>query len=223
MSHPSLIRFALIILLPAVAGLSAARTSAAEIIDVAADSKPAAPFGLTLTQADPNPAPLGVPHVDPRPFAKGSRTFQLYGSTVLLDSDHGYISTAHAGLGYHLADDFSFNIEGLGGWVDSKVDDDGGVAGLDLLLRHHFAHDRERDWTLYVDGGAGFQQASTNFPSDSHHNFRTMVGLGGTLRLTDALRLMGGARYLHISNAGTSDRNDGGDWAQLYLGAMWTF
>ncbi|MFW6060511.1 MAG: acyloxyacyl hydrolase [Phycisphaeraceae bacterium] len=198
------------------------------MLGAAAPIDAADPFDHSLAQntsTEPAP-PIDQRAADERPrhpFTKESWTFQLYGSGVTMDEDHGYISTAHLGFGYHLEDHFSINLEGIGGWVDSKTDDDGGVGGFDLLLRDHLFHDDDHNWTLYIDGGAGFQQATTNFPSDSHHNFRLMAGIGGTLRLADRLRLMGGARYMHISNASTSDRNDGGDWAQLYLGAMLTF
>ena len=157
------------------------------------------------------------------PFAAGSWTFQAYGSGTVGDNDHGNIYTAHVGGGYYLYDDFSVNLELLGGWVDSRTDDDGYVGGLDLLLRWHFLKGENDAWTIYSDGGAGIQMASTDFPSDSPHNFRPQFGLGGTLRLNDEVRLMGGARYLHISNAGTTNGNDGGDWAQLYLGVMVPF
>ncbi len=154
-------------------------------------------------------------------FAEGTFSFQFYGSTVVGDSEHGYIHTAHVGAGWYFVDDLSINLEAIGGWVDSKTDDDGGVGGLDLLFRWHFLKDE--DWSLYVDGGAGFQQATTNFPSDSHHNFRPQVGMGFTYDLTDRARLMGGARWLHISNASTTEGNDGLDAAQLYLGLMMPF
>jgi len=158
------------------------------------------------------------------PFAQGTWTFQTYGSATMLDKDHGNIYTAHVGGGYHIVDDFSISLEAVGGWVDSRTDDDGYAGGLDLLLRWHFAKADNNAWSLYVDGGAGFQEATTDFPSDSSHNFRPQLGFGGTYRLGDGdVRLMGGARWLHISNAGTTDGNDGGDWAQLYLGVMVPF
>jgi long-subunit fatty acid transport protein len=95
------------------------------------------------------------------------------------------------------------------------------VGGIDLTLRWHFL--RDGDWSLYLDGGGGFQQADTDFPSDSHYNFRTFLGAGGTYRVGESWHLMGGIRYLHVSNAATTDNNDGGDWGLPYLGVMFTF
>lgn len=100
-------------------------------------------------------------------------------------------------------------------------DDHGGVGGLDLLFRWHFH--RGANFSLYVDGGGGFQQVTTNSPNDSHHNFRLSVGLGSTLELTDRTCLIGGARYLHVSNADTTDANDGVDTAVVYDGIMFLF
>ena len=154
-------------------------------------------------------------------FAEGDWSGYAYGSTVFLDDDHGSISTAHVGGGYHFDDAVSINLELLGGAVDSTTDDDGGVGGVDALFRWHFL--REDDWSLYTDGGAGVQQATTDFPSDSHHNFRLLAGVGATWRLAPRWHLMGGARYLHVSNASTSEGNDGGDWAQVYAGLMLEF
>lgn len=165
-------------------------------------------------------AAISTPAPD-RPFAEGTWTFQTYGSGTWGDSDKGEIYTAHIGVGYHFVDDLSINLEAIGGWADAEKDDDGGVGGIDLLFRWHFL--QGRSWSLYIDGGAGFQLATTNFPSDSHHNFRPQVGLGGTLQITDSIRLMGGARWLHISNAGTTRINNGLDGAQLYAGIMVPF
>lgn len=156
-----------------------------------------------------------------RPFAQGTWTFQTYGSAGVFDSDKGEIYTGHIGFGYHFFDDLSVNLEGVGGWVTPERDDHGGVGGIDLLLRWHYLN--RENFSLYIDGGVGFQLATTNYPSDSHHNFRPQFGIGGTLRIWESARLMAGVRWLHISNAGTTDGNDGFDGAQFYGGVMIPF
>ena len=155
------------------------------------------------------------------PFGKGNWTFQVYGSTTFAGSDKGFLHASHIGLGYFFLDKVSINIEGVGGWVDAKKDDDGGFGGFDLLFRWHFY--QRGDFSIFGDGGAGFQEATTNFPSDSHHNFRPQVGFGATWQVTHDLMLVGGAKWLHVSNAGTSDINDGLDAAEVYLGIMMPF
>lgn len=192
-------------------------------------------MGVTaLAAAEPDPKP---PATEPKvlstseaisaaptpdlPFTDGKWTFETYASTTFLDDDHGDLSTLHAGVGYYLTDRVSLNALAFAGWAESNVDDAGIVGGLDLLARWHFLM-REK-WSLYLDGGVGFQQADTDFPSDTHHNFRPQAGVGIAWHVNPRVRLIGGARYLHVSNASTSPGNDGGDWAQPYVGVMASF
>lgn len=155
------------------------------------------------------------------PFSEGSWTAQVYGGAALADRK-GDQFDLHAGAGYFFADGWSFNVEGLAGYVDPRDDEEGVVGGFDLLVRWHFLRDRqEGKWSIYVASGLGVQEADTNFPSDSHHNFRlNVVDLGGTLNLFRNVSLMGGARYLHISNAHTTEGNDGLDGVMPYAGVM---
>ncbi|MFP4143712.1 MAG: acyloxyacyl hydrolase [Phycisphaeraceae bacterium] len=172
-------------------------------------------FFATAAGAAPPAAEPG-----PNPFARGERTAQVYFTGTPMEDEQTQYDL-QAGAGYFFEDDWSINLTGLVGWVDPERDDDSAVVGLDLLFRYHFF--RCGRISLYADGGAGFQYAGTDFPSDSHHNFRPQVGVGATLRLNDDAWLMGGARYLHISNANTSEVNDGFDAAMPYVGLMWSF
>ena len=184
---------------------------------------------LTLAQAGSEPGAYSPANAEGQAFAKGDWVVTAYGSTSLFDDDHGDFYTAHLGAHYHFKDDLSIGLEAVGGYVEPnwtsadrpEPDEDGVVGGLDLLLRWHFVN--KPDWSLYLDGGVGAQQASTDFPSDNRFNFRDQLGIGATWRVFDNARLMGGVRYHHHSNAGISDDNDGGDWAQPYLGVMVPF
>ena len=53
-------------------------------------------------------------------------------------------------------------------------------------------------------------------------NFRIMGGGGGTLRVADKLRMLGGMRYLHISDAGI-EGGGGFDGFMFYAGALFPF
>ncbi len=170
---------------------------------------------LDLTAANTDAPPTDDP------FDKGSWTFQTYGSTTFGDDDKGFLHSAHVGFGYYFRDNLSINVEGVGGTVDAKKDDDGGFGGLDVLFRWHFY--RNSDFSIFLDAGAGLQEATTNFPSDSHHNFRPQGGVGATWRITHDLLLIGGAKYLHVSNANTSDINAGLDAMEVYLGVLMPF
>ena len=150
-----------------------------------------------------------------------SFTWNAYGSAIFGDSEKGEQYAAHTGFSWYFLEDLGLNLEAFAGYVDPERDDSGGVGGLDLTFRWHFhKHDA---LTIYVDGGAGFQQASTNFPSDNHFNFRTMFGLGASYRISDGALFIGGVRYVHISNAGLTDGNDGLDGAMVYLGLSFPF
>ncbi|WP_432799104.1 acyloxyacyl hydrolase [Poriferisphaera sp. WC338] len=178
---------------------------------------------------DLNMAAQDTPIKSGDPFGEGSWTFQSYASTTVGDPDHGTITTAHFGFGYYFVDGLSINFEPLVGYVQANFEGFGGhgiVGGFDLLFRWHFwGIDQNETFSIYMDGGAGFELSDVDFPSDSHHDFRLLVGFGLTAKIpnTENLRLMAGARYIHISNANTSDINDGLDAAQLYLGAMLNF
>ena len=168
---------------------------------------------------------LSAVALDLNPFDAGAgrgwtaRSFYLSGT---VGSSRGPIITAHAGAGYEFREDITVNVELLSGAVnndDSKKA--GAVFGLDLLLRWHLL--KGDGWTVYLDGGAGFQLATTDYPSDSFWNFRLMIGPGATWQVTEQIQLMGGVRYLHISNAYTTNINEGLDAAQLYFGLMVPF
>ena len=50
-----------------------------------------------------------------------------------------------------------------------------------------------------------------------------MFGLGASYRISDGALFIGGVRYVHISNAGLTDGNDGLDGAMVYLGLSFPF
>ena len=153
--------------------------------------------------------------------AKGAWNTYAFGAVAFGDGDKGELYTAHLGISYYFADKWAIALEPFGGLVDSAVDDNGELVGLDLLFRWHFLTGER--FSLHLEGGAGIQQADTDCPSDNHFNFRPQLGLGATVRLTEDFSLLTGVRYLHISNAGITNGNDGFDGAMVYLGAMLKF
>ena len=151
----------------------------------------------------------------------GTWTIQWSGSASFGDDDKGELYGGHVGFGYYFVDDLSINVEGLGLAVDSAVDDDGVAGGFDLLFRWRAIGDER--FSIYFDGGAGIQQATTNYPSDNHFNFRLLFGVGASVHLTGSTYLTGGVRYLHISNAGITDSNNGFDGVMVYLGLLYAY
>jgi hypothetical protein len=187
------------------------------------------PKQINLTIAANDQGPDHKKAMQGEPFAEGSRVITAYASRTFFDDDHGRATAGHLGAHYYFDDQLSIGLDAVGGYVEPNwtddgrpsPDEDGFVVALDLVMRWHFIN--EPDWSIYVDGGVGVQQANTDFPSDSHFNFRDQLGFGGTFRLSESVHLMGGVRYHHHSNASTSENNDGGDWALPYIGVMVPF
>jgi len=156
-------------------------------------------------------------------FARGTRKWQTYASAAAGDHGKGEMYALHLGYGYFLRDYLSINVDVLGAYIRSGIDDNGVGAGLDVTFRRHFSWVNDDLWSVYIDLGGGLQQQSTNFAGNRHFNFRVMGGGGGTFRVTDQVRLMGGIRYLHISDAGIEGGGGGFDGFMFYAGAMFPF
>ena len=156
-------------------------------------------------------------------FSRGTRKWQTYASAATGDHGKGEMYALHAGYGQFLRDYLSVNIDVLGAYIRSGIDDNGVAAGLDIIFRRHFSWVNDDPWSVYLDLGGGLQQQSTNFAGNRHFNFRVMGGGGGTLRVSDHVRMMGGIRYLHISDAGIDGGGGGFDGFMFYAGAMFPF
>src|SRR5690606_6648210 len=115
---------------------------------------------------------------------------------------YGDFYQAHVGFGWYFIDDLAFGFEGILGTFCADDDDatSTGTLGFNLFFRWHPI--KRDNWSIYLDLLGGFiygyespVEAGTNF------NFTPGGGIGMTYRLADQLHLMGGARYIHISNA----------------------
>jgi hypothetical protein len=128
--------------------------------------------------------------------------------------------SGHLGVGYHVWDRVGLHLDAFGAYVRSGIDDDGAAIGADLVARWHVLADEAIRWTAYLDAGVGLQQASTDYSGSRHFNFRLHPGLGGTLAVVGSVRMLGGVRYLHISDAALAGGGGGGfDGVYLYLGS----
>lgn len=91
------------------------------------------------------------------------------------------------------------------------------IAGGGLMLRWHFLEGE--GWTVFADAGCGLAYASTDVPPGTNRiKFSPQAGAGFTLAIDDPLRLVGGVRWYHLSNARVGDTNDGFDAVMAYLG-----
>lgn len=159
------------------------------------------------------------------PFAAGRWVSPFYVSGAI--GNEGQLIQVHVGLGYYILNRLSLNFEAVGGYADADdqptaVGGDSATVGFDLLARWHVLVGP--NWSVYLDGGAGLRQfGPRSYPAaGTHFNFTPQAGAGATLRLNHDLWLMGGARWLHISNADIDgeDQNPGDDAVQVYLGAL---
>jgi hypothetical protein len=162
-------------------------------------------------------------------FDRGSWKLQLTGSYIHSENagfdDHRVRGgQATAGVGYYFLDNLGgyFDLVGYG-LTQDEPDVDAWGAGFNLMLRWHFL--RGERWSIFADGGAGLVQFDRRFPAGgTHFNFNQRVGLGATFRLDANIHLIGGVRYMHLSNASIhgSGRNPSFDAVEAYVGLMFS-
>ena len=162
-------------------------------------------------------------HTNKNEFSRGTRKWQIYPSFAGGDRGKGNLYALHFGYGKFLWDQFSFNVDVFGTYIRSGIDDNGVGLGLDLICRKHFLMKNDDTYSVYLDLGGGLEIQSTEFAGTRNFNFRVLAGGGGTVRVTENVRLMGGLRYLHISDAGIDGGGGGFDGYQVYGGVMLPF
>ena len=205
-------------MLVAVAGLIHIQAEASDLEQIfSASSTPTtAPDARNLDPKEPAKERIGE-------FSKGYQKWQTYVSGAGFDTGKGEMYALHLGYGYFFMDDFSVNIDMLGGYIRSGIDNNGVAAGLDLILRQHPIKGPENLWSFYLELGAGLQQQSTSFAGNRKFNFRLLGGGGATFRAAENVRIMAGMRYFHVSDAGIEGGGGGFDGLQFYAGSMFPF
>ncbi|MGF1602910.1 MAG: acyloxyacyl hydrolase [Thermosynechococcaceae cyanobacterium] len=122
-----------------------------------------------------------------------------------------------AGGTYFFADGHSVNLV-LNGLYFNQVGSDAVGLNLDLIGRWHIL--REKNWSFFVDGGAGIIGTTSRVPlvGGSRFNFTPQVGGGLSFKLPKQRRLLVGVRWLHISNADLYEPNTGLDSVYGWVG-----
>jgi hypothetical protein len=165
---------------------------------------------------------------EPSMFAEGTWTLELYGTYFHSFHKDDDLGTAVAGGGYYFDDRHAVRAEVTGFYLNNEGDgpdaDDTFAPGGNLGLRYHF-YERDR-LTLFFEGLVGFFYGFRNFPQGgTHFNFNEQVGLGATYRVGDNAHLVGGFRYMHVSNARIrgEDENPTFDGMGAFFGVTFTY
>lgn len=169
------------------------------------------------------------PQKEQEAFAKGSWAVELWGSYIDsggVSSDEVTGGSGNVGVGYYLLDRLGLYAEVSGYTLNEhhQGDTEAAGGGFNLLLRWHFL--TVDKLTFYVDGAAGLVEFNRDFPSGgTRFNFVERAGVGATFQLLDKMHLMGGVRYMHLSNADIdgSDRNPAFNALEYYAGLVFTF
>jgi hypothetical protein len=153
------------------------------------------------------------------PFGtKGTWRWTIQGGGGVDWTDSGNtMALLGGGFSYFFVEGLSINAEFNGMFFSQADTKDAGGFNFNLLLRWHFI--RERNWSIFVDGGAGLLLTVNEVPQfGSSFNFTPQAGVGATIALSDNVRLIGGARWQHVSNAGLYDINPGLDHVMGWIG-----
>lgn len=123
-----------------------------------------------------------------------------------------------------LVDDIEWFLEGgLWSFYDQGADNAFGLSAS-MGFRWHFL--KRENWSLFADMGIGVLGTTDHVPPDGTSlNFMPRAGLGFTRQIDERLRLIGGVRWHHISNARTrgDERNPSRDAPQVYVGLVVPF
>ena len=160
-------------------------------------------------------------------YDAGQWTLHAYGSASFGD-EAGEIYQVRVGGARHWEHGLALEISSVVGYFSSdpilkEEQEDGGVAGFDLLFRWYFH--RAENWAMYSDVGAGMLWFSDEFPTvaGTSFNFEPQAGVGLTRRLSPNVWFLAGARWHHVSNSDVVGHGDnrGYDAAMPYFGITW--
>ncbi len=161
----------------------------------------------------------------------GSRWWTI-GAAVANNFEGDTDTNLHVAFSTFLADDIEFAVEGAGWYFHQTGDDTGGVSGS-MVLRWHFLHADDYNWSVFGDAGIGVLFSFDEVPDGgTGFNFLPRIGAGFTKALNDSIdgesrgaRFMVGVRYHHISNGRISgdSRNPARDSVCVYAGITFPF
>lgn len=159
-------------------------------------------------------------------FGTEGTRWLTFGGLGAYDFEDNTDANVHGMVSYFVVEDLEVGFE-LALWGHFQEGGDALSLNPNLVVRWHFAHDAEKDWTTYADFGIGVLFASDNVPGDGTGvNFTPRAGVGFTHRLGEGeTRLIAGLRWHHISNARINGeaRNPSRDAPAIYAGIAFPF
>ncbi len=156
---------------------------------------------------------------------KGSTHWGFYGGAAPdIEDDQDAVDVYIAAAWQHFFVDRVEVILELAAFYHDQEGDDAYSINPNLVLRWHFL-EREK-WTVFADAGIGILASSDDVPEGgTSFNLTPRAGVGATYALTESLRLVGGVRWHHISNARIEgeEANPDRDGVMIYGGVLVPF
>jgi hypothetical protein len=156
-------------------------------------------------------------------FVEGTRAFTLTGGYQFERTGEDiYLANTTLSYDHYVYDNVAIGLQGVAYYGYEEEPAIG--AGFNLMARWHFLNYGK--WSMYGDIVGGLFQLDADFPDEgTHFNFTYQAGVGMTLGLTDHLHLIGGVKFVHVSNGFIEgrDRNPVFNSYGGYVGLMWTF
>ncbi|MGD1916836.1 MAG: acyloxyacyl hydrolase [Phycisphaerales bacterium] len=197
-------------------------TAAASAQDGATSGRPTFIHEPWSAQADAAADGDGPEEVEPR-FGEEGFDSWVVGFSTATDAkafDQGFTFSYNR----FIVDDSEFLLEaGLWNFYEQGGESAFGLSA-GIGFRWHFVC-RER-WSIFADAGISLLGTTDTVPAGGTGcNFMPRAGVGFTHQIDENIRLIGGLRWHHISNARTrgDDRNPSRDSVLIYLGVVIPF
>ena len=158
--------------------------------------------------------------VDKPAFGEQGSVRGQFGATIASDFNDTNLFLVNGSVSWFILDGFSVDLELDAGYVNQSEAGNGVGGGAGVMIRWHMI--RKPTWSFYGEAGAGMFFSSVDVPEGSGQvKFSPQVGFGVSFDVAEDLRMMVGARWVHLSNARTTSNNPGFDGLGLY--AMLSF
>ena len=161
-----------------------------------------------------------VPTVDAPAFGDQGTIRGQLGGTFASNFNDINLFLVNGSVSWFVLDGLSVDLELNAGYVNQSEGDDGVGGGAGLMIRWHMV--RQPAWSFYGEFGVGMFFNSVDVPVGTGQvKFSPQFGFGVSFDVAHDLRMMVGARWVHLSNARTTSNNTGFDGLGLY--AMLSF